>query len=111
MDVPPEQEIEVSVQPDVTVSVRVLVPSWVPSRLYRWCPVLPEVVMEVLPTPEPDPVKPNVSLPPTVVLIRSREAFWVLVNVQESALPAPTVIWASVSPWTKVPWKFVPSEL
>src|SRR5438552_721065 len=87
MEVPPEQEIEVSVHPAGTVSDRVLVPSWVPSRLYRWCPVLATVVMEVLPTPEPDPVKPNVSLPPTVFLIRSREAFWVLVNVQESLLP------------------------
>src|SRR5438552_674708 len=87
MEVPQAREIEVSVHSAGTVSGRALVSSWGRSGVCCCCLVLATVVMEVLPTPEPDPVKPNVSLPPTVFLIRSREAFWVLVNVQESLLP------------------------
>src|SRR6266487_5170922 len=110
---PPAQKIEVSVHPVGTVSVTVLVPSWVPSRLNTLLLGLVEVVAieKDGSTPVPVPAKAKLPVPPTLDLMMVREASWVLVNVQESALPAPTVRRASVSPWTKVPWKFVPSEL
>src|SRR5438552_3341990 len=110
---PPAQKIEVSVHPAGTVSVSVLVRSAVRPRLNTLVLGLMEVVaIEKLgSTPEPVPAKLKLPVPPTLDLMMVREAFWVLVNVQLSALPAPTVIRASVSPWTKVAWKFVPSEL
>src|SRR5947208_2512336 len=99
---PPAQKIEVSVHPAGTVSVTVLVPSWVPSRLNTLSWVLGEVVRLVLPTPEPEPLKLNVPFAPTVFLIRSREAFWVLVNVQLAESPAATSIVAATSPAVKL---------
>src|SRR6266516_4597297 len=94
---PPEQEMLVSVHPDGTVSFTVLVPSWeeVKSKGEDSWPVPPEVVMLKLElTPEPDPVKPNVPLPPVVFLITFRDAWLVLVNVQTTASPV-----ASVTDW------------